>query len=264
MSESFSPTVLAARLAEAERTGVPTAPLSEIPAGDVAAAYAVQQASIFQWLADGRRIVGRKIGLTSPKVQAQLGVDQPDYGVLLDDMHFDSGAVVPAGRVLQPRLEAEVAFTLTADLADASAIDEAAVRDAVGSVIASLEIVGSRIADWKITITDTIADNASSGAFVLGDRVDGVGLDLAAVEMEMTRTAGGTTELVSTGRGSDCLGSPLASATWLAQQLARLGTPLRAGDLVLTGALGPMVPVNPGDAFRATISGIGAVEISFA
>lgn len=255
---------LAARLAEAERDSAPIAPFTEIPTGDVAAAYAVQQASVAQWLADGRRIVGRKIGLTSPKVQAQLGVDQPDYGVLFDDMHFESGSVVPIGRVLQARIEAEVAFTLTADLDDADAIDTDRVRAAVGTVSAALEIVGSRIADWKITITDTIADNASSGAFVLGDTVELGGIDLAAVTMEMSRTAGGVTEVVSSGTGSDCLGSPLLSATWLAQQLARLGTPLRAGDVVLTGALGPMVGVNAGDEFAATISDIGTVRVSFA
>ncbi|HWL43881.1 MAG TPA: fumarylacetoacetate hydrolase family protein [Ilumatobacter sp.] len=260
---SSPPAELAARLAEAERTGTPIAPFVEIPAGDLDAAYAVQQASVTRWLAGGRRIVGRKIGLTSPKVQAQLGVDQPDFGVLFDDMQYASGVMVPTGRVLQPRVEAEVAFQLVADLTDGDSIDAGAVRAAVGSIAASIEIVGSRIADWRITITDTIADNASSGAFVLGDTAILGDLDLANVTMEMTRSANGRTDLVSTGSGRDCLGSPLISATWLARHVARLGTPLRAGDIVLTGALGPMVAVQPGDRFAATIAGVGSVEVAF-
>lgn len=258
-----SPDVLAARLAEAERTATPIPPFTEIAVGDLDAAYAVQQASVARWLADDRRIVGRKIGLTSPKVQAQLGVDQPDFGVLLADMQYASGDVVPFTRVLQPRIEAEVAFVLSADLADPAAIDEEAVLAAVGCAVASLEIVGSRIANWRISITDTIADNASSGVFVLGDTTAIEGFDVSAVTMEMSRTSGGVTEVVSTGRGSDCLGSPLTSTTWLAAELARRGAPLRAGDVVLTGALGPMVSVKPGDRFRATISEIGAAEVSF-
>lgn len=254
---------LSARLREAEATGRPTGPLTEISAGDVDTAYAVQQASVAAWTAAGRRLVGRKIGLTNTKVQAQLGVDQPDFGALFEDMAYADGSTVPYGAVLQPRIEAEVALAIDRGLND----PELSMDDLVAAVALArpaLEIVGSRVADWKITIVDTVADNASSGAFVLGaDSSPLADVDVAAVSMELTRTRGGIDEVVSTGSGADCLGSPLIAAHWLARELAQRGTPLAAGDILLTGALGPMTPVEPGDRFRAEIASLGSVTASF-
>jgi 2-keto-4-pentenoate hydratase len=193
-------------------------------------------------------------------VQRQIGVDRPDFGVLFDDMSFADGERIPIGRLLQPKAEAEVAFLLASDIDDAT--DPAAVRDAVALAFPALEIVDSRIADWKIGITDTVADNASSGVFVVG----AVGTPLSAVEpvdVTMTLRRGADGEVVSRGTGADCLGDPLNALAWLAATLLEVGTPLRAGDLVLSGALGPMVPVAPGDVFAADIAPLGTVTARF-
>jgi 2-keto-4-pentenoate hydratase len=244
------------RLAQASRT--PCAPVRDLlPPGDVRAAYQVQLVNVRERIAAGARPAGRKIGLTNPSVQAQLGVDQPDFGVLFDDMCCSPGEPIDIGRTLQPRIEAEIAFILAADLDDR--VDPAAVAAATGQVAAALEIVDSRIAGWDITITDTVADNASSGLFVLGDRRALGDLDLAACGMTMRRDG----EIVSTGRGADCLGDPLAAVAWLASTARDYGQPLRAGEIILSGALGPMVGVLPGDAFTATVTGIGTVTACF-
>ena len=250
-----------ARLRAAYRSGVPVAPVRDVLGpGDIDAAYAVQLRSTAAWIAEGRRIVGRKIGLTNPVVQTQLGVDQPDFGVLFDDMAIADGASVPVGQVLQARVEAEIAFVFDADVDDPD-ITLDRLRPLVRSIRPALEIVGSRIADWKIGIVDTVADNGSSGAFVLGGNAVSIdGFDLEGAVMAMTRNS----EPVSKGQGSACLGSPLLAAQWLARELSRRGTPLRAGDIVLTGALGPMVDARPGDEFTAEISGLGAVSCRFA
>ncbi|MEV0161282.1 2-keto-4-pentenoate hydratase [Nonomuraea fuscirosea] len=248
-------------LATATATGTPCPPIRDLfTAGDIDAAYEVQRLNNERLLAAGHRLTGRKIGLTSPAVQRQLGVDQPDFGALLASMALADGGSVPAGRLLQPRIEAEVALILGADLTgpDCTPAD---VRAATAAVRPALEIVDSRIAGWDITIVDTVADNASSGLFVLGDeQVSIEEVEPADVAMRMYR--GG--ELVSEGTGRDCLGDPLNAAAWLASTLARRGEPLRAGDVVLTGALGPMVPAAPGDVFTAQISGLGSVTVSFA
>lgn len=256
---------LSSRLLSAESEHVGISPIStELADGDIDAAYAIQSATIGVWLAAGRTMVGRKIGLTNPRVQQQLGVDQPDFGALFADMRYESGQVVPFRRVLQPRIEAEMAFVLAADLTnpDPSADEVAA---AVGWVQPALEIVGSRIRDWQITIVDTIADNASSGAFVIGSTRSAISaVELTTASMSMIRTSmTGETETVSTGVGADCLGSPLLAASWLAAEMVRRGAPLRAGNVVLTGALGPMVAVAAGDSFCASIDGLGEVEVSF-
>ncbi|GAA5043651.1 2-keto-4-pentenoate hydratase [Streptomyces similanensis] len=248
-------------LEEAARTRVPCPPVrSLLPEGDVAAAYAVQRRHVERSLADGRRAVGRKIGLTSPAVQRQLGVGQPDFGVLFADMAVPEGRPIAPGRLLQPKVEAEVALVLAEDLP----YREPTVADllrATAFALPALEIVDSRIADWDITIVDTVADNASCGVFVLGgtpvplDRVD-----LRAVRMTLAKN-GGT---VSTGSGADCLGGPLTAALWLAATLAGLGDPLRAGDVILTGALGPMAVAAACDEFTARIEGLGTVTAAFA
>jgi 2-keto-4-pentenoate hydratase len=211
-------------------------------------------------LARGRRIVGHKIGITSPAVQRQLGVDQPDSGVLFADMQVASGATVAIDTLLQPKVidtllqpkvEAEIAFILAADL-DGD-LSDSRIRAAAGVAIPAIEIVDSRVRDWSISIIDTIADNGSSALFVLGSQVAAAAdLDFASRTMQLTQDG----VVVSTGRGSDCLGSPLNALRWLARTAQGNGSPLRAGHIVLSGALGPMVPVRPGSSYAAQIDQI--------
>ena len=193
-------------------------------------------------LAAGATVVGRKIGLTSPAVQQQLGVDQPDFGILFDDMAYPDGATLPVDAVLQPRVEAEVAFVLKADLADGP-LDAAQVRAAVDYAVAALEVCGSRIAGWDISFGDTVADNASAGAYVLGTERKTLE-EFVPRDVEMSMAIDG--DEVSTGNGAACLGDPINALVWLARQARDLGEPLRAGQVVLSGALGPMRPIEPG------------------
>jgi 2-keto-4-pentenoate hydratase len=251
----------AERLLTAARTHTPCAPVRDVlPDGAAETAYAVQKILTEDSLDAGRRIVGRKVGLTSPAVQQQLGVDQPDFGVLYDDMAVPDGGVADSARLLQPKVEAEIAFVLSADL-DAADIDEAAVRAATEYVVPALEIVDSRIAGWDITFADTVADNASSAMYVLGSSRTSVdGLDLTQVRMTLLDGEG---ETVSKGTGAACLGDPVAAVLWLAHTCRDLGSPLRAGEVVLSGALGPMVPVGPDGVYSATLSTLGTVSVAF-
>ena len=253
-------------LVGARASGQPCPPVRGLlPDGDVDAAYAVQSSWVADQIAAGARVVGRKIGLSNPVVQAQFGVGQPDFGVLLDTMACAAQAPVDITRTLQPKIEAEIAFVLAEDL-DGDVIGRAEVAAATAYVVAALEIVDSRIAGWDISIVDTVADNASSGLFVLGDRQQGLGhLDLADCAMTMRKggESGKDGDVVSTGRGSAVLGHPLASVAWLAATVRDLGRPLRAGEVILSGSLGPMVPVAPGDVFLADISGLGQVSATF-
>lgn len=249
-------------LREAYATGVPIAPLRDLLATvrTTDAGYAVQRLNTKAWIAEGRRVSGCKIGLTAKAVQQQLGVDQPDYGVLFADMCLGTGEEVPAGSVLQPKVEAEVALVLERDL-DIEMPTIADVIRATAFAVPAIEIVGSRIANWDIRLVDTVADNASSGLVALGGPVRSL-RDLDLVDCRMTMTSGERT--LSSGKGSACLGSPLNAAVWLARTMHRLGTPLRAGDLIMTGALGPMAVVAPGDAVEASIEGLGKVSVAFA
>lgn len=251
----------ARKLLEAAEKGIPCSPVrSELPELDLEAAYQVQELNTVKALESGRRLVGRKIGLTSKVVQDQLGVDQPDFGMLFADMAVADGELIDISRIQQPKIEAEVAFVLSRDLL----MDEPTSADVIGAidfVLPALEIVGSRIKDWDINIVDTIADNASSGLFVLGNekrsladfdsRLCGMVMEVQGVE-------------VSTGAGAACLGNPINAVTWLAREMARRNRHLRAGDIVLSGALGPMVKVQSGETYTARISGLGSVRASFA
>lgn len=249
-------------LMAASRDRAPIAPIAaDLGAGaDVATAYAVQERVTRAALGAGRRIVGRKIGLTSAAVQAQMGVDQPDYGMLFADMEYGDGAIIPAGLLIQPRVEAEIAFVLGRDLTGEDVTPSELIR-AVDCVLPAMEVVDSRIRDWKIGLLDTIADNASSGVYVLGSRpVRLADLDLRLCGMVMER--GG--EPVSFGAGAACMGNPLVAALWLARRMAAVGRPLREGEVILSGALGPMVPARPGERFRVAINGLGEVGAGFA
>ncbi len=257
----FDVAAAAAELDVAREKGQPCPPLRGrlLPAGDVEAAYQVQRHQVRRWLAGGGRRVGAKIGLTSRAVQETFGVYEPDFGVLTDAMAVPDGAEVDLDRLLQPRVEAEVAFVLGADLTDERVTTVDVIR-AVDHLLPAIEIVDSRIAGWDISIVDTVADNASSGLFVLGTtprRLADVDLRLCGMVLEH---AG---EPVSVGAGAACLGNPLHALAWLAATLVRGGDPLRAGDVVLSGALGPMVPVTPGGAYEARISGLGSVRTCF-
>jgi len=247
------------RLSAARAAGRPCAPVRTLlPPGDLGAAYAVQAAWVAGQVAAGDTIIGRKIGLTSPAVQAQLGVNQPDFGTLLATMGCSPGEPVDIGRLLQPRIEAEVAFFLAGDL-DGPDIGLGDVLAATGAVAPALEIVDSRIAGWDISIVDTVADNASSGLFTVGPKSPPCGLDLATCPMRLWRGE----EEVSAGSGSTCLGHPALAVAWLASAARSYGQPLRAGEIVLSGALGPMVPVRAGDRFTAEIGGLGQVTAPF-
>lgn len=254
---SVSHEQLAARLRDAYTSGA-VAPMRDgLDPVDSDGAYAIQDINTRFWLDKGRRIVGRKAGLTAEAVQRQLGVDQPDFGALFDDMRVADGGTLSAQRCLQPKAEAEIAFVLASDLLSADTTPEM-VADAVASVHAAIEIVDSRIADWAITFADTVADNGSSAFFVLAETglpISGLDLDGAAMVMTIND------QTVSTGVGAAALGHPLNAAAWLARTLAARNAPLRAGDIVLAGALGPMVALQPGDRVRASIVGIG--ECSF-
>jgi 2-keto-4-pentenoate hydratase len=250
---------LARRLRDAYAGGA-VAPLRDgLGPLDADGAYAVQEINTRFWVTQGRRIVGRKAGLTAKAVQVQLGVDQPDFGVLFDDMAIADGGRLDPARALQPKAEAEIAFVLAHDLPSPETTPEQ-VADAVATVHAAIEIVDSRIADWKITFADTVADNGSSAFFVLADKglpLAGLDLEGAAMEMEINGA------VVSTGVGAAALGNPLNAAAWLARTLAARGEPLKAGDVLLAGALGPMVAMTPGDHVVAKIAGIGEASFSY-
>ncbi|GHE06966.1 2-keto-4-pentenoate hydratase [Klenkia taihuensis] len=244
---------IAQELADAARDAVPVAPLSErFPQLTLDDAYAVQAALVAGWTAGGAEVVGHKVGLTSSAMQQQLGVDSPDSGVLTDRMVFGDGAVLDAGGLVAPRVEAELAVVLGRDLAPGASRDE--VVAAVDSVVIALEVIDSRIRDWRISLLDTVADNASSAAAVLGWPVPlGEAGDLRTVGITLHRNG----VVVATGAGAAILGNPLYALVWLAGQ--EHAPPLRAGQVVLLGAVHAAVPLGAGDVVTATASGLGSV-----
>ena len=252
--------VAADSLAEALAGRTPCDPVrKEVEPFGIEGAYAVQDELTKRAVKAGRKIIGRKIGLTSHAVQRQLGVDQPDFGCLFADMAISEAEAVPMQRLIQPKAEAEIAFVLD----KAITMEKPGLSDVIGAIgyaVPAIEIVDSRVRDWKISIWDTVADNASSGLFVLGGsprKIDGLDLRLCGAVMEKNG------EPASFGCGGACLGNPLNAALWLARKLAELETPLAEGDVILSGALGPMVAVAPGDIFHARINGLGTVTANF-
>ncbi|PTQ73539.1 2-keto-4-pentenoate hydratase [Celeribacter persicus] len=250
------------QLWKAWEEGVPAEPIRGLlDEGDVDAAYAVQEINTKRWLGGEERVLsGRKIGLTSVAVQKQLGVDQPDYGMLFADMEYMDGEEIPMSAVQQPKVEAEIAYIVAAPLTGGH-ITMVDLMASIGYVVPALEIVGSRVKDWDIRITDTIADNASSGLYVLGQTPKRPGdFDPRLCGMVMTRN----NEPVSVGAGAACMGSPLNASLWLARTMAKAGRPLGPGDVILSGALGPFVAAAPSDVFEARINGLGSVRAAFA
>ena len=249
------------QLYQAEQNQITIAPIRDQLPGEatVDTAYAIQDINTQRALSQGRRLVGKKIGLTSFAVQKQLGVDSPDFGMLYEDMAYEDGQTILLQKLIQPKVEAEIALVLKSSLTQ-SQHSVAQIIAATDYALAAIEVVDSRIENWKISLLDTVADNASSAAFVLGtQKVDLADVDLVNCRMRMTRSG----EVVSEGQGKACLDNPLNAAVWLADEMVRRGRPLKAGDIVLTGALGPMVAVQAGDKFKVEIEGFGSVAVCF-
>lgn len=224
-------------------------------------AYHIQRHLIARREAAGERIVGKKIGVTSLVVQQMLNVDQPDFGFLMDSMQYADGAEISIARtgLMQPRAEGEIAFVLGRDLRGPN-VSRQDVLEATAYVLPCFEIVDSRIRDWKIRIQDTIADNASCGVYVLGStRIDPRSIDLAAVRLEIFRNG----MPAGTGLGAAVQGHPAEAVAWLANMLGRFQVPFRKGEVILSGALAPLVPVSPGDRFDLTMSGMGGASVRF-
>jgi 2-keto-4-pentenoate hydratase len=252
---------IARQLIQADQQRSPLPPLTatypELTARD---AYAVQLAWVEARKAAGATVVGKKIGLTSPKIQEMFGVNEPDYGHLLDVMLVESGGVIPLSSMLQPRVEAEVAFVLRRDVRGPGVTREA-VLEATECVMPALEIIDSRIRDWKIALPDTIADNASSGRVVVNRAAARpvTGVDLAAITMTLERNGAE----ISRGVSAAVQGHPATAVAWLANKLAEFSVGLHAGELIMSGAITGAFPVNPGDHFRAHLSDLGTVEVTF-
>jgi 2-keto-4-pentenoate hydratase len=251
---------LADELWEADRKAEPIQPLTaRYPDLVIEDAYAIQSHNIERRIGMGAHVIGRKVGLTSKPMQQLLGVDEPDYGVLLDDMVVEDGDLIALSLLVQPRVEAEMAFLMETDLTGPG-VTTAKALAAIAGVLPAIEVVDSRVADWKIKLVDTVADNASSGLFVIGGSLRSVTeLDLPLVGVAVSRNG----EVIDTGAGAAALGNPARCVAWLANKLASFGAGLRAGDIVLPGAVHKMVDVAPGDSFRADFGGIGSVTARF-
>lgn len=253
-------TAVADSLWAAEIGRAPISPLSEkYPDLEVADAYAIQLMNVRRRVDAGVRVVGHKVGLSSLEMQQMFGVDEPDYGHLLSDMAATEDVPVDATRFCAPRVEVEVGFILGADLPGVDCtVDD--VMAATEFVVPSIELIDSRVRDWKIRECDTIADNASSAGFVLGAaRVAPLDIDLTTIDVTFDRNG----EQVSAGRSDAVLGNPALAVAWLAQMVDAFGVRLKAGDVVLPGACSRAVDVSPGDYFHAEFSGLGTVAMQF-
>lgn len=250
----------AAKLLQAETTKVGIEPLTaQDPSLTVEEAYYIQIENINKKVSEGQKIIGKKIGLTSAAVQNMLGVNEPDYGHLLDTMIVENGGTIDTKSMLQPKVEGEIAFILKEDL-KGPGITALDVIKATDYVVPALEIVDSRVQDWKIKIQDTVADNASCGLLVLGGKPTKVeDLDLELLGMVLYRNG----EVANTGVGAAVQGSPATSIAWLANRLADYDITLKAGEIILSGALSGMVNVEPGDNFVARFAHIGQVSVNF-
>jgi 2-keto-4-pentenoate hydratase len=247
-------------LLEAYLTKVPVAPLTET-FGEITLeeAYQIQLHQVDRWQQDGLVVKGHKVGLTSVPMRRQMRVDEPDYGHLMDTMFYQDAGPIETTRYLQPKIEPEVAFVLGRDLAGPG-VNAAAAIAAVDFVLPALELVDSRIRDWKITLPDTIADNASSGGVILGSTPSRLaGLDLAMAGCLLHRNG----RLAETGAGGAVLGNPINALIWLANTVARAAVTLRAGDVILPGSITAAIPVAAGDAVSATFAGLGTVTATF-
>jgi 2-keto-4-pentenoate hydratase len=251
---------IATELLGAYRSRVPVEPLSgRYPGLDLDDAYEIQLLQVGQWRADGARVKGHKVGLTSAAMQRQMNVDSPDFGHLLDTMFWLEHEPIPAARFMQPRVEPEVAFVLAGPLRGPGVTAADAVT-AIGYVLPALELIDSRIRDWKIGLTDTIADNASSGGVILGStphRINEVDLRLSGCNLHKNGSLSGT------GAGGAVLGSPLSSLVWLANTLGARGVALEAGHVILPGSITAAIPVAAGDVVTATFAGLGSVTARF-
>jgi 2-keto-4-pentenoate hydratase len=251
---------LAQELLAAESQHAPVAAITDrVPGFSVEDAYGVQAIVLSRRLSDGRKIVGRKVGLTSKAMQTMFGVDQPDYGVLLDNMLIKNRAAYPMASLLQPRIEPEIAFKMKKGLRGPNVTLEQ-VLDATDYVFPSLEVIDSRIRDWKIKLQDTIADNASSARVVVGTKQVAIdGLDLAKEELTFEKNG----EVLGRATGEAVLGNPANAVAWLANTLHRYGASINAGDIVMPGALTGATPVKVGDTVKATFKRVGTVSVRF-
>ena len=251
---------LAADLAQAERSREPIAPLTTAyPDIDVVDAYEIQLINIRQRVAEGARVLGHKVGLSSLATQQMMGVDEPDYGHLLDEMQVFEDTPVKAGRYLYPRVEVEVGFILSDDLPGAGCTEDD-VLAATEALAPSIELIDTRITDWKIALCDTIADNASSAGFVLGKaRVSPRDLDVKAIDAVLTRNG----EVIAEGRSDAVLGNPVTAVAWLSRKVESFGVRLRKGDIVLPGSCTRAIDARAGDEFVADFAGLGSVRLSF-
>ncbi|OBH59271.1 2-keto-4-pentenoate hydratase [Mycobacterium mantenii] len=251
---------LAADLAQAERSGEPIAPLTAAyPDIDVVDAYEIQLINIRQRVAEGARVLGHKVGLSSLAIQQMMGVDEPDYGHLLDEMQLFENTPVKANRYLYPRVEVEVGFILNADLPGAGCTEDD-VLAATEALVPSIELIDTRITDWKIGLCDTIADNASSAGFVLGEaRVSPSDIDIKGIDAVLRCNDA----VVAEGRTDAVLGNPVTAVAWLARKVDGFGVRLRKGDVVLPGSCTRAIDAHPGDNFVAEFAGLGSVRLSF-
>lgn len=250
----------AKELREAEETKLGIAPITSVRSDlTINDAYAIQLENIYRKLEQGHKVVGKKIGLTSLAMQNLLGVNEPDYGHLLDSMVIENGGAVPVDKVLQPKVEGEIAFILKKELRGPN-VTTLDVLQATEYIVPALEIVDSRVQDWKIKLADTVADNASSGFFVLGGKpmkIDEV--DMKLVGMVLTKNG----EIINTGVGAAALGNPASCVAWLANKLSEFDIPLRQGEVILSGALSAAAEAKPGDVFTARFAHLGQVSVCF-